>query len=238
MDIFIKEGLINENDEKHHWIIYMYTFPNGKRYIGKTRQGSLNARKRGTNMVGYKHSKYLYSAIQKYGVENIKDTILYEGEITDDYADRLEQIYILLFKTNVCTFDNPKYGYNLTDGGGGMRNWHPTGEDLERRKIQLAEALTHRKYGPLSEEHKRKCSESLKALHISTEEAKKRALNISKGVKVTNLETGEIKIFRSRTDAAEALNIGSPASINRWITGQRKMPKNYLFENYSGTTTE
>lgn len=103
-------------EKKRKWIIYMYTFPNGKRYIGKTHT-SLKDRQGGINWSGYKHSSVLMKAVKKYGIENIKQEILFEDEVTDEYASRLEQICILLFKVNCLRFTNPAYGYNMTDGG-------------------------------------------------------------------------------------------------------------------------
>ena len=82
--------MIQTNDKGlKKWIIYMYTFPNGKRYIGKTHT-SLKDRQGGINWSGYKHSSVLMKAVKKYGIENIKQEILFEDEMTDEYASRLE----------------------------------------------------------------------------------------------------------------------------------------------------
>lgn len=107
-----------KTNEKRKWIVYMYTFPNGKRYIGKT-STSLKDRQGGSKWSGYSSCTVLMKAVKKYGIANIKQEILFEGEITDEYSSRLEQIYILLFKTNCRRFKNPQYGYNTTDGGEG-----------------------------------------------------------------------------------------------------------------------
>lgn len=117
--------------EKRNWIIYMYTFPNGKRYIGKT-STSLKDRQGGVNWVGYSHCTVLMKAVKKYGVENIKQEILFEDEMTDEYSSRLEQICILLFKTNCRCFKNPQYGYNTTDGGEGTVGHHHTEESKKK----------------------------------------------------------------------------------------------------------
>ena len=104
--------------KERKWIIYMYTFPNGKRYIGKT-SSTLKDRQGGSNWSGYKHCSVLMRAVKKYGVENIIQEILFESFMTDEYAARLESICILLFKANCLKFSNPSYGYNMTDGGEG-----------------------------------------------------------------------------------------------------------------------
>ena len=100
------------------WIIYMYTFPNGKRYIGKTFR-SLKERQESAEWIGYRNCPVLWRAICKYKIENIKQDILFESYMTDEYSSRLEMICISLFKTNCNKYSNPSYGYNETDGGEG-----------------------------------------------------------------------------------------------------------------------
>lgn len=118
-------------NEKRKWIIYMYTFPNGKRYIGKT-STSLKDRQGGANWAGYSHCTVLMKAVKKYGVENIKQEILFEDEMTDEYSSRLEQICILLFKTNCRRFKDPQHGYNTTDGGEGAIGHRHTDESKQK----------------------------------------------------------------------------------------------------------
>lgn len=118
-------------NEKRKWIIYMYTFPNGKRYIGKTSK-SLKERQEGPSWTGYNNSTVLMKAVKKYGVENIQQDILFEDFMTDEYSSRLEMICILLFKTNCRRFKNPQYGYNTTDGGEGTLGHHHTYESKQK----------------------------------------------------------------------------------------------------------
>ena len=66
----------NENLKK--WIIYMYTFPNGKRYIGKTHR-ELHERQGSSNFIDYKNNPLLWKAVEKYGVDNVKQDILVEN---------------------------------------------------------------------------------------------------------------------------------------------------------------
>ena len=118
-------------NKKRKWIIYMYTFPNGKRYIGKTSK-SLKERQEGPSWTGYNNSTVLMRAVKKYGVENIQQDILFEDFMTDEYSSRLEMICILLFKTNCRRFKNPQYGYNTTDGGEGTLGHHHTDESKQK----------------------------------------------------------------------------------------------------------
>lgn len=129
--------------EKRKWIIYMYTFPNGKRYIGKTSEKSLKDRQGGSNWSGYHHSSILKKAVKKYGVENIEQEIIFEDMMTDEYASRLEMILILTFKTNCLKFNNPSYGYNMTDGGEGTIGHRHT----EESKKKMSESKKGKKVG-------------------------------------------------------------------------------------------
>ena len=158
----------------NHWIIYMYTFPSGKRYVGKTKR-TLSERQ-GYNFNGYDSCTVLWKAIQKYGVENIQQEILFENDMTDEYASRLEQICILLFKTNCNKFSKPKFGYNLTDGGDGLTGWHPDEKRLHVLREQLSKLAEQRRGTHPSEETRKKQSEAKKGKpgHPMPEELKRR----------------------------------------------------------------
>ncbi len=89
--------------------IYKHTVPNGKMYIGITRQEN---KRRWQNGKGYKTQKKFWRAIQKYGWKNIKHEVL-ESNLTEKEASEKEKIYIEQYKTT-----NSKYGYNVSIGGG------------------------------------------------------------------------------------------------------------------------
>ena len=120
-----------DNSHERKWIIYMYTFPNGKRYIGKT-STSLKDRQGGANWAGYNNCIVLMKAVEKYGIENIKQEILFEDIMTDEYSSRLEQTCILLFKANCRRFKDPQCGYNTTDGGEGTIGHRHTEESKRK----------------------------------------------------------------------------------------------------------
>lgn len=155
-------------DEKRHWIIYMYTFPNGKRYIGKT-STSLKDRQGGSNWSGYRNCTVLMKAVKKYGIKNIKQEVLFEGKITDEYSSRLEQIYILLFKTNCKRFKNPQYGYNTTDGGEGTVGHRHT----EESKRKMSESKKGKMTGSNSPSAKSVYCIELDASFLSAVDAEK-----------------------------------------------------------------
>lgn len=97
------------------WNIYKHTFPNGKCYIGLTKQ---EPELRFKNGYGYETCPLMWNAIQKYGWNNIKTSWLYTN-ITDIHeAALLERQAIQLYKSN-----EREYGYNIANGGqGGATN--------------------------------------------------------------------------------------------------------------------
>jgi group I intron endonuclease len=106
------------------YTVYKHTTPSGKVYIGITKQ---NPKKRWQNGNGYKHNTYFYRAILKYGWENIKHEILYEG-LTKERACDLE---IQLIDKYDAT--NPSKGYNTSTGGEcGSLGVHPSKETREK----------------------------------------------------------------------------------------------------------
>lgn len=195
---------MGKTNDKKKYIIYMYTFPSGKRYIGKTYR-TLKERQEDSEWRGYDGCPVLWKAIQKYGVNNIRQDILFEDYMTDAESDRLEMICIALFKTNCKRYKNPFYGYNCDDGGGGTSGFRHSEETKEKlRDKNIGKVVSqetrekqskaqkkrysqekHVRYGThLSEEHKANVSKALKGKYVGenssfyghhhTEEAKRK----------------------------------------------------------------
>lgn len=90
------------------YTVYKHTAPNGKVYIGITKQ---KPEKRWNNGNGYKQNKHLYSAIQKYTWENFKHEIVENG-LTKEQACDLEIELIAEYHAT-----DRRYGYNISIGG-------------------------------------------------------------------------------------------------------------------------
>ena len=88
--------------------VYKHTAPNGKVYVGITKQ---NPEQRWRSGTGYKTQALFYRAIEKYGWENIKHEILFDN-LSKEQAEQKEIELIALFKSNVL-----EYGYNIDNGG-------------------------------------------------------------------------------------------------------------------------
>jgi len=97
--------------ENNNCSVYVHIFPNSKLYFGIT---SLVPQIRwGNNGIGYQ-GQCVYSAINKYGWDNIEHIILYDN-LTLEQANNYEKLFIKYYDTKI---DNGN-GYNVTNGGNG-----------------------------------------------------------------------------------------------------------------------
>lgn len=88
--------------------VYALVFPDGKLYIGSTRQ---EPKKRWRSGQGYRNTKTIYSAIQECGWENIKPVVLVD-KLSFDVAMIMEMELIKKYDSQ-----NPDRGYNTKPGG-------------------------------------------------------------------------------------------------------------------------
>ena len=90
-------------------LIYKYTSPSNKCYIGQTKKTLVQ--RAGWQGSQYERCTAFWRAIQKYGWDNFKSEIL-EAVETEDEANEKEKYYIELYKSN-----QSDYGYNIYSGG-------------------------------------------------------------------------------------------------------------------------
>ena len=131
-------------------IIYrIYNLQNGKSYIGQTTTFDVRiaAHFRGTD------NSLVCRAIEKYGKENFKVEIL-EDNIPENLLSKLEILHIRFFN---CKAPN---GYNLTDGGEGMRGFVPSSETLRKMSEASKRRPIWNKGKKLSSETRQRMSES------------------------------------------------------------------------------
>ena len=209
------------------YTVYKHTAPNGKVYIGLTCQKNLSRRwQRG---VGYRTQIRFYRAITKYGWDAFQHDVLFRG-LSKEQAEKIEISLIYLFKAN-----NPKYGYNIENGGNcmgthseetkrkiseaqrGEKNhmWGKhhvnygkkmSAEFCEKNRLAHLGQKAHNKGVPMSEEQKAKLR------GIPKTEEHKRKLSEAKSIPVKCVETG--KVFKSGKAAAEWLGINRGCIAN------------------------
>ena len=137
--------------------IYVLTFPNGKKYLGKS------CSKYGIHSRWIKYKRYackdqpkLYNALKKYGAENVKFNVLLicnDNNIIKNIEKQLIEVWKL---------QNDEYGYNI--GCGGENDQFGLKRSLEtKNRYSLASKGNKRRVGKYhSEETKKKISESKK----------------------------------------------------------------------------
>lgn len=141
---------------KMAYTVYKHTSPSGKVYIGITGIDPVKRWKQ-----GYSHNKYFTMAIKKYGWSNIKSEIL-ASNLSKEDACEMEILLIKHFRSN-----NKNFGYNISIGGESGRLGVVVSEESKEkmRKAKIGKKL--------SEEHKRKISESGKGRVFSLETREK-----------------------------------------------------------------
>lgn len=113
---------------------------NGKLYIGQTSED--NPENRYKNGKNYMRCPYFHNAILKYGWDNFEHIILVD-DVTKEQADIIEKELIKKYKTT-----NPRFGYNLMDGGS---NGKHNKKSIEKMKLNHADVSG--KNNPMSNKH-------------------------------------------------------------------------------------
>lgn len=183
------------------YVVYVHTFPNGKHYVGISR----DVKRRFRNGKGYQHQKIMYSAIQKYGWKNVETTILFE-RLTEGEAKQKEIETIALYRTT-----DRRYGYNQTFGGEGA-NGRVESEENKRRFGERMSKL--HKGVPLSEEHKKKISDAMKGKPKTYSEDGRRRIIESNSTRVYSKETRK-KMSRNTKMAMKEKNMSEYLS-RKW----------------------
>ena len=149
--------------------VYVLTFPDGRKYVGMTRQ---EVKKRWRGGSGYKNTKRVSEAINKFGWESVKHEVIKEN-LSLNEASKLEKELIAKFETQ-----NPSKGLNTKNGG-------QTSEHNEAFKKALSERMKGNTYcvgRKLSKSHIKALADAnrgshrpspFKGLHIWSEEDKK-----------------------------------------------------------------
>lgn len=134
--------------------IYKLVFPNGKGYVGQTVRERLSdrlrAHKNRAKANTKNHCRALCAAIRKYGWENVKHEVLFNGPVLNDDLDYMETLAI---QENNTLSPN---GYNLTKGG----DVNPIHAEGVRERLSATCSTA---------EHKAGVSSRIKALHSDPE---------------------------------------------------------------------
>ena len=196
--------------EDKSYKIYCYTnLINNKKYIGRTKQ-RLNQRA-GKNGKKYYGCLYFGNAIKKYGWENIKHEILFDGLSRED-AFKIEIELIKEYRSN-----EREFGYNI--GTGGEHGSTGTKWSEQSRKNHMAAIWS--KPRNHSEERKRNIGKGVKKHLLENPETKTYFQTATKAQRddwdkkrskrILCVETGDI--FIGAKEAAEWAGLKNRQSI-------------------------
>ena len=225
-------------------LIYKYTSPSGKVYIGKTTDEKSRKSKHKTNSV--KLNTHFAKAIRKYGFENFKYEVLIKFKPTldikklDRVLNKLEIRYIKLYNSQ-----SPSCGYNLTLGGDGSYGYKHTEETKQKLKKDI---LNRPKewHNKLSKSAKQRCSGELpdyikENLELGrkthSEETKKKISQSqkknSKVVQKCDLEGNVLEEYDSIIDAARSFEDNHKTRAKRigeCCNGKRKTIYSFIWK--------
>lgn len=239
--------------ENGNYCVYIHTSPSGKRYVGQTGQkperrwgndGAYYLRKKKNGEYGHRFFAY---AILKYGWDNFDHEII-ASNLTKEEADNFEKLLIKELNTK-----DPKYGYNLKDGGSGggfsdevlkkmseSRKGIKQSEETIRKRFENLRDKNHPNYGkPLSEDTKQKLSNAIKGeehpmygKHFSEEHKKKIKASL-KRQKVAQYDLQEklIKIWDSMGDVERELGI-SKSNVSACCRNKAKTTGGFIWKYY------
>ena len=142
------------------YFVYCHTFPNGKKYIGITKQEPSRRWRNGKGYIG----QPVFNAILKYGWENISHEILFKN-LTKAEAEAKEIELIFALETN-----SHKHGYNVENGGNASDLSDETKAKISQKRKAYFETHEHwNKGNHLSDETRAKIAQSSKGKKISEE---------------------------------------------------------------------
>lgn len=128
------------------YIIYSIKL-NDKVYIGYTSDLTKRIKAHVANAMVNELSNYLYRAIRKYGIKNMKYEILEDNIYNKKVAQEREIYYISKYKSN-----DSEYGYNMTNGGDGGITWIKNYEDYKEKRSKLSKGENNSNYSGVTDD--------------------------------------------------------------------------------------
>ncbi len=192
------------------YYVYKHTTPSNKIYIGITKQ---NPKRRWKYGEGYIGNSYFYREIKRYGWNNIKHEILFDG-LSKQEAEQKEIELIAHYKSN-----NHNFGYNIENGG----NCIGTHSDETKRKISNGN-----KGKIISKETRKKMSDSHKGKIFTKNHCKNIGISHKKLILQFSQSNIFLRVWDSATDAEHETAI-LRQSIISCCKGKSKTAGGYIW---------
>lgn len=210
------------------YCVYKHTCPNGKAYIGITK----NVEQRWN--LGHGYDTQLFGrAVKKYGWNNIKHEILLDG-LTKEEAEQKE--IELIEKYNLT---NKQYGYNIMLGGqSGARGIEVSEETRKKmsehsKQLWQNEEIRNRLLAHLAEISKKNVGRKMPEYAI---ESTRKALSVK--VDQYDMNGNYIKTFDSLMDAAKSVGKDNNSAIVGCCKGKRKSYYGFIWKYHDDPLTQ
>lgn len=205
-------------EENKKYVIYKHISPSGKIYVGQTNQIP-NIRFRNGN--GYKSSKKFYNSILKYGWENFKHEILFEG-LNKISADCIETDLIYYYKQIGISL-------NIADGGEGRTRVHDTLETRKRMSVAQLKRFRDTPHPSLGKHYSKETRRKMSNAKTGTSHSPETIRSIKESMKGKNstpvelyaLDGGFIKEFTSIEECAAFLGVAW-VTVSKHLQGKTK----------------
>ena len=178
-------------------IIYKYTSPSGKVYIGQTTKEK--TRRYVHSYETIKHNVKFGKAISKYGLENFKYEVLFATKVTTN-LEQLKRVLDAMEVAYIFFYDSYKSGYNSTKGGGGILGF----EHSLCAKEKISKAHIGKVF---SKETREKMAKSATGRLLSKESKQKVSDYQSIAVLQFTKNNEFVKEWKSAREATQTLNI-------------------------------
>lgn len=108
----------------NNFVVYKHTAPNGKVYIGLTKQ---KPETRWANGKGYRNNDHFSNAIDKYGWDSFSHEVLKEGLTLEEACEEESRLI-----KKYCSYDR-MFGYNKDFGGGVAEKTETTKKKISKK---------------------------------------------------------------------------------------------------------
>lgn len=206
-------------------VVYKFTLPNGKIYIGETIQ-KLSARISKHKSNSRVLSTPLYSDINIYGWDNVDISILFKTkELDSSYKDKIKYIIRRIETAFIDHYksDDPNIGYNETKCKESEIGYHLK-EEHRKRISDTKQTINNKGKHIHSEEHKQYLRENIYNSRLLSEEVKEKArqANIARCSKKCYQYSLEGEYINEYPSVAEAKRITGISNIESVCAGKRK----------------
>lgn len=197
------------------FFVYKHTVPDGKVYIGVTKNIKNRWRK-----TSYVENEYFSEAINLYGWNNIKHEVLFVTESKED-AGKKEQELILEYKS-----DNLDYGYNIEKGGfNGVQRSEYTKKKISQSLLgeknpRFGKKFAYKARGGRNSNYDREKRSSSHKGQIPVNKIK---------VLQLNLENKVLNLYESFVEASVKTGV-SISNISRVANGKRKTAGGFIWK--------